>query len=133
MMGCSTIKSSEQVKSVKSEQQLSEAVLKGSQLLATLQDKDYEAFCKLSSPAMKQEVTESLFNLAHQEMLEEFGEIKDFAFLTNLITPEVDNMVWVVTFTSTGSEGQEITKQLLFRVVAAELDGKCEIFSFGFF
>ncbi|MDD4818440.1 MAG: hypothetical protein PHI85_10790 [Victivallaceae bacterium] len=110
-----------------------DAVACGDRMLAAIRDSDYQEFVANLSPAMRKELTMNDFESSNRQLSDKFGRITDFHYLVNLKAPEVDNLVWTVTFEQTGSEKQTIVRQLLFRVVAGRLDGKVEVFSFGFF
>ncbi len=110
-----------------------DAVACGDSMLAAIRDADYQAFIANLSPAMRKEIDPKEFETSNRQLTDKFGKIVDFHFLVNLKAPEVENLVWTVTFEQPGSDKQTIVRQLLFRVVAGQLDGRTEVFSFGFF
>ena len=78
------------------------------------------------------EMTEKDFAASLRNFREKFGDIRDFKMLTALDTPAFGNQIWIVTFLRRGTNGAEIRRQLLFRLVTMEVDGKIEVASCGF-
>ncbi len=105
----------------------------GQNILTAIQNNDYAAMKQNLTESLQQNMTPAQFAAANQQMTEEFGKIVSFNYLADLETPEVNNMVWVVTFERQNDVKQTIRRQLLFRLVTANMNGKTEVFSFGFF
>ncbi|MEA4862782.1 MAG: hypothetical protein AB7F40_10970 [Victivallaceae bacterium] len=109
------------------------AVKLGGELLSAIRCRDFAAFCKIAPEQMKPELDKAKFDASADQFKAEYGELEDFEFLTMLDTPGVANAVWKVGFRRNDADGHAVRRELLFRVVVAELDGKTEILSFGFF
>lgn len=104
----------------------------GDGILRALQSGDY-ALLKSSLPGeLSEKMTEKDFRTSCRNFREKFGAIKDHRLLTALDTPAFGNLIWVVTFVRRGTNGAEIRRQLLFRLVTMEVDGKVQVVSMGF-
>ncbi|HCG24973.1 MAG TPA: hypothetical protein DE060_02450 [Lentisphaeria bacterium] len=104
----------------------------GDRLLTSIQANDFKEFhaCLANGPASKLTVKD--FKTSRESTLSQFGELKNFHFLTNLTTPAVQNLIWRVTFERKGSDGKMIAQDLLFRLVAGTVDEQPTVLSFGF-
>ena len=104
----------------------------GDGILQAFRDGDFSAFRRSAPGEMARQMTEADFAASRRRFGEKFGEIRDFRFLTSLDTPAFGNLIWVVTFVRSGTNGKEIRRQLLFRLVTMQTDGKPQVVSCGF-
>ena len=104
----------------------------GNTLLSAIRADDFRAFhaCLANGPAAK--MTDRDFRTSRENILSQFGKIRDFRYLTALQTPSVRNRIWIVTFERKGADGRTITQEVLFRLVCGTPDGRTVILGFGF-
>ena len=111
---------------------LKESELLGDGILSALRDGDFTAMRRNLPGEFGERMTEKDFSATRRNFREKFGEIRDFRLLTDLATPAFGNLIWVVTFVKLGTNGAEIRRQLLFRLVTMEVDGRTKVVSCGF-
>ena len=111
---------------------LKESERLGNGILKAFQEGDFAALRRCMPGELGRQMTEKDFAAASRNFREKFGDIRDFRILTALDTPAFGNLIWVVTFVRRGTNGAEIRRQLLFRLVTMEIDGKTEVASCGF-
>ena len=104
----------------------------GNGILKSFQDGDFAALQRNLPGELSEHMTEKDFSTSCRNFREKFGRIQDFRLLTDLATPAFGNLIWVVTFVKPGTDGKEIRRQLLFRLVTIKVDGKTEVVSCGF-
>ena len=104
----------------------------GDGILRALKSGDYPLLLSNLPGELSEKMTEKDFHTSCRNFKEKFGEINDFRLLTALDTPAFGNLIWVVTFARRGTDGAEIRRQLLFRLVTMEVDGKVQVVSMGF-
>lgn len=105
----------------------------GDELLKSIQTRDFALFSRLAPPDMMKTMNEQGFNAAYDALEKQFGQIAGYRFLAELMTPNVKNMIWLVSFDRKGSEGQMIRQEIIFRLITGTVDGQVNIISFGFF
>ena len=111
---------------------LKESESLGNGILKAFQEGDFAALQRCMPGKLGREMTEKDFAASRRNFREKFGDIRDFKMLTALDTPAFGNQIWIVTFLRHGTNGAEIRRQLLFRLVTMEVDGKIEVASCGF-
>ena len=111
---------------------LKESERLGNGILKSFQDGDFAALQRNLPGELSEQMTEKDFSTSCRNFREKFGEIRDFRLLTDLATPAFGNLIWVVTFVKVGTNGTEIRRQLLFRLVTIKVDGKTKVVSCGF-
>lgn len=109
----------------------------GQDLLEAVREKNYTALSGIlvryggPVPGRKE------FLRADREFSSQFGTIVCFRFLTELETPAVRNLLWIVTLERQSAQQKEkkIRQELLFRLVLAEnrKTGAVRILGMGFF
>ena len=104
----------------------------GDGILSALRDGDFAAMQRNLPGELGERMTEKDFSATRRNFREKFGEIRDFRLLTDLATPAFGNLIWVVTFVRSGTNGAEIRRQLLFRLVTIQVDSRTEVVSCGF-
>lgn len=104
----------------------------GEGILTAFRDRDFETLKKNTPGELSESVGEKDFATSCRNFQEKFGALRDFRFLTALETPAFDNLIWIATFVRSGTDSQEIRRQLLFRVVTMPVDGKPQVVSYGF-
>lgn len=104
----------------------------GDTLLKAIQENNYKLFASVLRGELAGEMTEKDFDTSRETITKQFGELKEFKFLTALKTPTVKNLIWQVTFERVGTQEQEIEQDLLFRLVTGTVDNQVEVLSFGF-
>ena len=104
----------------------------GEGILTAFQHGDFPAFIKNTPGELAELVTEKDFRTSCRNFNEKYGKLQDFRFLTALDTPAFCNLIWVVTFVRAGTNGTEIRRQLLFRVVSMPDGDKTKVISYGF-
>ena len=111
---------------------LNESERLGNGILKAFQKGDFAALQRNMPGEMGRQITEKDFASSRRKFREKFGDIRDFKMLTVLDTPAFGNLIWMVSFVRRGTNGAEIRRQLLFRLVTMEVDGKTEVASCGF-
>ena len=111
---------------------LKESELLGDGILNALRDGDFAAMRRNLPGEFGERMTEKDFSTTRRNFREKFGELRDFRLLTDLATPAFGNLIWVVTFVRSGTNGAEIRRQLLFRLVTMKVDGRTKVVSCGF-
>lgn len=111
---------------------LKESEKLGDGILKAFQEGDFAALQRSMPGELGRQMTEKDFAASRRNLREKFGDIRDFEMLTALDTPAFGNQIWIVTFLRRGTNGAEIRRQLLFRLVTMEVDGKTEVASCGF-
>lgn len=111
---------------------LKESERLGNGILKAFRDGDFAALRKNLPGELNEQMTEKDFSTSCRNYREKFGEIRDFRLLTDLATPAFGNLIWVVTFVKPGTNGTEIRRQLLFRLVTIKVDGRTNVVSCGF-
>ena len=104
----------------------------GNGILKAFRDGDFAALRKNMPGELGTQLTEKDFSTSCRNFAEKFGKLREFRLLTRLDTPAFGNLIWVVTFERKGTNGAEIRRQLLFRLVTMPLDGKTQVVSCGF-
>ena len=104
----------------------------GDGILAAFQQGDFPALIKHTPGELAEQVTEKDFRTSCRNFEKKFGKLVEFRFLTALDTPAFCNLIWIATFVRPGTNGTEIRRQLLFRVVSMPDDGKPKVVSYGF-
>ena len=104
----------------------------GDGILEAFQKKDFDSLLRNTPGDLGERMTEKDFKTSLGEFEKKFGELRDFRLLTSLDTPAFGNLIWLVTFVRSGTNGAEIRRQLLFRLVTMQTDGKTQVVSFGF-
>ena len=104
----------------------------GNKLLSAIRKNDFRIFSECLKNGPASQMTLQDFNTSKKNMNETFGDMKSFEFLSSLKTPAVKNLIWKITFVRRGKDGQEITQQVLFRLITGMDEGKCIVLSFGF-
>lgn len=111
---------------------LQESTRLGNGILKSFQDGDFVALRRNMPGELGEHMMEKDFSASCRNFREKFGEIRDFRLLTDLATPAFGNLIWVVTFVRAGTNGAEIRRQLLFRLVTIRVDGNTQVVSCGF-
>ena len=104
----------------------------GDGILKAFRDGDFAALKRSMPGELATQLTEKDFSTSCRNYKEKFGAIREFRLLTALDTPAFGNLIWVVTFARKGTNGAEIRRQLLFRLVTMPVDGKTQVVSCGF-
>ena len=104
----------------------------GEGILAAFQNDDFHALIKNTPGELEEQVTEKDFRTSCRNFKERFGKLAEFRFLTVLDTPAFCNLIWIATFVRSGTNGAEIRRQLMFRVVSMPDEGKPKVVSYGF-
>ena len=104
----------------------------GNGILKAFQDKDFAAVRRNMPGELATQLTDKDFSASCRNFEEKFGAIREFRLLAALDTPAFGNLIWVVTFVRTGTNGAEIRRQLLFRLVTMPVDGRTQVASCGF-
>ena len=116
----------ERARLLKESEQLGDGILKA------FRDGDLAALQRSMPGELGRRMTEKDLAASRRNFREKFGDIRDFRILTALDTPAFGNLIWVVTVVRQGTNGTEIRRQLLFRLVTMEVDGNVEVASCGF-
>ena len=111
---------------------LQESARLGDGILTAFRKGDFGSLLRNVPGELGEQMTEKDFQTSCRNFREKFGELREFRLLTALETPAFGNLIWAVTFVKSGSGGAEIRRQLLFRLVTIEVDGKTQVVSFGF-
>ena len=104
----------------------------GDGILNALRERDYRKLRENIPGDLGEHMSEPDFLASCRKLDDKFGKLQDFRFLTALDTPAFDNLIWTADFVKTGTNGDPLRRQLLFRVVTKHLDGKTKVVSFGF-
>ena len=104
----------------------------GDGILRAFQQADFAALRRNTPGELSERVTEADFLTSCRNFDAKFGKLAEFRFLTSLDTPAFCNLIWVATFIRKGKNGDDIRRQLLFRVVTMTVDGKIHVASYGF-
>ena len=104
----------------------------GDGILEALRERDYPKLVENIPGDLAEHVTETGFLASCGKLEDKFGKLQHARFLTSLDTPAFDNLIWIADFSKTGANGKPVRRQLLFRVVTMQKDGKPEVVSFGF-
>ena len=104
----------------------------GEGILTAFQHEDFPALIKNTPGELAEQVTEKDFRASCRNFREKFGKLAEFRFLTALDTPAFCNLIWIATFIREGTNGAEIRRQLLFRVVSLPDEGSPKVVSYGF-
>jgi len=124
--GFHDVTASERRDTLKASERLGDGILKA------FREGDFTALRQNLPGELKDQMTEKDFSVSCRNYREKFGEIRDFRLLTDLATPAFCNLIWVVTFVKPGSNGADIRRQLLFRLVTIQVDGRTNVVSCGF-
>ena len=132
LCACTVIPDKSESKVPETAVNLSGDIRLGDNLLSAIRADDFQAFhaCLSNGPAAK--MTDRDFRTSRKNILSQFGELKEFRFLTEQKTPSVRNLLWIVTFERKGASGELITQELLFRLVLGRLEDGAIVLSFGF-
>lgn len=60
-------------------------------------------------------------------MTARLGKMKKFTFLTELVTPEFTNLVYIADFVKSSGNGRELRHQQLIQLVFGEVDGRSKL------
>ena len=104
----------------------------GAGILRAVQQADFAALRRNTPGELSERITEADFLTSCRNFEAKFGKLTESRFLTALDTPAFCNLIWVTTFVRKGKNGDEIRRQLLFRVVTLTVDGKIQVASYGF-
>ena len=104
----------------------------GDGILEALRKRDYPKLVANIPGDLAEHVSEAGFSASCGKLEDKFGKLQDSRFLTSLDTPAFDNLIWVADFSKVGANGKPVRRQLLFRVVTMQTDGKPQVVSFGF-
>ncbi len=104
----------------------------GDGILDALRDRNYRKLVGNIPGDLADNVSEPGFLASCDKIENQFGKLQNHRLLTALETPAFDNLIWVTDFSKTGANGKPIRRQLLFRVVTMQTDGKTKVVSFGF-
>ncbi len=104
----------------------------GDGILAALRERNYRQLVENIPGDLAEHVSEAGFYASCEKLADKFGKLHASRFLTSLDTSAFDNLIWVADFSRTGANGKPVRRQLLFRVVTMQKDGKREVVSFGF-
>ena len=104
----------------------------GDGILEALRERDYPKLVANIPGDLAEHVTEAGFLASCGKLENKFGKLQTARFLTSLETPAFENLIWVADFSKSGANGKPVRRQLLFRVVTMQTDGKTKVVSFGF-
>ena len=104
----------------------------GNTMLKAFQKEDYAEFSKNFYPGLKKDFNASAFEQGRRQISETVGKMQNCRYLGILAGPVFSNYLWAVEFSRKSADGKEIVQEMLFKVSAAELDGKLQVVSFGF-
>lgn len=104
----------------------------GDGILRAFQQKNFAALCRNTPGELSGRVAKADFLTSCRNFEAKFGRLAEFRFLTALDTPAFCNLIWVATFVRKGKNGDDIRRQLLFRVVTMSVDDKIQVASYGF-
>ena len=96
----------------------------GDEILEALRKRDYPKLVANIPGDLAEHVTEAGFLASCGKLEDKFGKVQGSRFLTSLDTPAFDNLIWVADFSKPGTNGKPVRRQLLFRVVTMQTDGK---------
>ena len=105
----------------------------GANILTALQKNDYPLLLSNIPGELRTQITRKDFETSRKNFEQQFGTITGFRYLADLKTPAVTNMVWIVAFERKSSTGSTVTRELLFRIVTAQVDNAPRVLSYGFF
>lgn len=133
--GCRTIpaETASSLSAGEQEQQKAASLRIGTNILTALQKNDYRLLLANIPGELQTQITRRDFETSRQNFERQFGTITGFRHLTDLKTPAVTNMVWVVEFERRSSTGTRIGQELMFRLVTAQVDNTTRVLSYGFF
>ena len=98
----------------------------GSAIIRAIAARDFPAYSKYAgeNPGIsdRKEFLESC-----QDMEKRLGQMKKFAFVTELKTPDVTSLVYCIDFCREGSDGKKIEHQQLFQLVFGKVDGNSKL------
>lgn len=130
LCGCRST-STESAPAAEVDSEYSAEIKLGDTVLKAIRDNDYKLFRKQIAADQVKDFSEADFNTSYKNMLKQFGEIKSVKFVTELRTPAVTNLVWMISFERKGSDGESIEQDMLFRLVTGKVDGRTRILSMG--
>ena len=104
----------------------------GDGILAALRERDFAKLVENLPANFADKLKEKDFLSSLGRLEKRYGKIGGAEYLTSLDTPALCNLIWKVDFTARGAKGNEIRRQLLFRVVSIRNDDRSEIVDFGF-
>ena len=104
----------------------------GDGILDAFRDRDYRKLVENIPGDLAGNMSEQDFIASCGKFENKFGTLRKYRLVTALETPAFDNLIWVADFSKNGANGKPIRRQLLFRVVSMQIDGKTEVVSFGF-
>lgn len=104
----------------------------GGRMLDAFDSGNYRDFAGCIPPELAKEFDSKAFEAGRKQVCDRAGTLKSHRFLGVLTGPVFHNFLWAASFERKNSEGKLQTQELLFKVTAAETDGKCRVVSFGF-
>ncbi|MBQ6353233.1 MAG: hypothetical protein IJJ28_08195 [Lentisphaeria bacterium] len=104
----------------------------GNGILQAFRQGDFAGLRRNTPGELAERVTERDFRTSLRNFESKFGKLTTFKLLTALDTPAFCNLIYVTTFVRPGTQGDEIRRQLLFRVVTFPADDRVEVASYGF-
>ncbi len=114
------------------DKQRNESIRLGNGILEAFRDRDFSRLRQNTPGDLADQMREQDFLASWRNFSEKFGRLKSFHFLTPLSTPAFNNLIWIVTFIRSGTDGRPIEQQLLFRLVTIQVDEKVQVVSYGF-
>ncbi len=108
-----------------------QSIVLGNTILEAFQRDDYSAFSRIKVP-FPEPGGRAYFQEFRTRFTEKFGMTTGSCFLTELKTPLVRNLIYVVRCRKEGRAGMTVERELLFRLVTAETDGRLRVVWMGF-
>ena len=132
LAGCTTVSTGERGFTPPPDSGQAETEKLGTGILAAFRDRDFAELVENLPANFAGNLKEKDFLSSLERLEKQYGKIGGAEYLTSLDTPAFCNLIWKVDFTARGTKGNEIRRQLLFRVVSIRHNDRSEIVSFGF-
>ena len=101
----------------------------GDHILHAIQTDNYEEFSRY---VKENEISGEEFQNSRKNIMEQFGTITGYEYLTDLEIPLLHNMIWKVNFERKGNNQKSVKQELLFRLVLGTINGKNYVVSMSF-
>lgn len=105
----------------------------GGSLLYAIQHGQYKKLALLLKKHHGPEIDHQQFISTRKAFIHQFGQIRSYRYLTELKTPLVKNLLWVVVCKREDENTEQQCRELLFRLVTVQDGRKIRIIGMGFF
>ena len=105
----------------------------GNDILGSIRDGDYAGFARTLAGKTGFDISRQDFDSSCAGVEEKYGRPVSWSHLTSLDDPIAVQNIWKVRFVKPRAEGSPVERDMLFRLVCAQIDGKNSVLAFGFF